>query len=97
EQRNQYFNPITTWKQISLWLKILGINKGTAIESCNFCNTKQQYIIDSNQTISFILDQAKSIIVDVVNGENLINIILSYDKNNQNIHILKSCPVIRRR
>ncbi|CAF1416941.1 unnamed protein product, partial [Rotaria sordida] len=93
EKQSQYFNPITTWKQISLWLKILGINRETPIESYNFWNIEQQYIIDSNQTISFILDQAKSIIVDVVNGENLIDIILSYDKNNQNIHILKSCPV----
>ncbi|CAF1555258.1 unnamed protein product, partial [Rotaria sordida] len=93
EKQSQYFNPLTTWKQISLWLKILDINRETPIESYNFWNIEQQYIIDSNQTISFILDQAKSIIVDVVNGENLIDIILSYDKNNQNIHILKSCPV----
>ncbi|CAF3861087.1 unnamed protein product [Rotaria sordida] len=93
EKQSQYFNPITTWKQISLWLKILGINRETPIESYNFWNIEQQYIIDSNQTISFILDQAKSIIVDVINGENLIDIILSYDKNNQKIHILKSYPV----
>ncbi|CAF3824124.1 unnamed protein product, partial [Rotaria sp. Silwood1] len=93
ETQSQWFTPITTWKQISLWTKIIGINSKTPIESYRFWNIEQQHIIDEDETIFFTLDQAQSIIVDVLSGENIIDIILSYDKNSQMIHILNSCPV----
>ncbi|CAF1111410.1 unnamed protein product [Didymodactylos carnosus] len=54
---------------------------------------EQQHIIDEDQTISLALDQAESISVDLFNGEDVIDIILSYDNNSQTIRILKSCPV----
>ncbi|CAF1461228.1 unnamed protein product, partial [Didymodactylos carnosus] len=93
ETRSQYFNSTTTWKQIDLWLKILDINAATPADSYYFWNAEQQYIIDEDQTISLALDQTECINVDVFNGEDVIDIILSYDKNSQTIRILKSCPV----
>ncbi|CAF4674297.1 unnamed protein product, partial [Rotaria sp. Silwood2] len=93
ETQSQYFNPITTWKQISLWSKILGIKSDKTIDSYNFWHLEQQNIIDDNQTISSTLGQAESINVDILNGDDVVDIILSYDNTIQMIHILKSCSV----
>ncbi|CAF4476513.1 unnamed protein product, partial [Rotaria sp. Silwood2] len=90
---SQCFNPITTLKQMSLWLKILDINAESTIDSYSFWNAQQQQVINEDQTISSILGQAESITVDVLNGEDIIDVILSYDKNSKKIRILKSSPV----
>ncbi|CAF4401058.1 unnamed protein product [Rotaria sp. Silwood2] len=91
--RSQCFNLITTLKQMSLWLKILDINAESTVDSYSFWNAQQQQFIDVDQTISSILGQAESITVDVLNGEDIIDVILSYDKNSKTIRILKSSPV----
>ncbi|CAF4227132.1 unnamed protein product, partial [Rotaria sordida] len=91
--QSQYFNPTTTWKQISLWSKILDIKTETPVDSYYFWNTEQKHIIDEDLTISFTLGQAESINVDALNRESVMDIILSYDKISQTIRILNSCPV----
>ncbi|CAF1212894.1 unnamed protein product [Rotaria sp. Silwood1] len=93
ETRSQYFNPTTAWKHISLWSKTLDIKTKTPVDSYFFWNIEQKHIIDENETISYTLGKAESINVDVVDGESVIDIIVSYDKNSQRIHILNSCPV----
>ena len=93
ETQSQYFNLNTTWKQINVWSKILGINTETPSDHYNFWNIEQQYIISEDETLSYTLGEAESINVDAINGENITEIILSYEKNNQTIRILKSCVV----
>ncbi|CAF4481299.1 unnamed protein product [Rotaria sp. Silwood2] len=93
ETRNQNFNPITTWKEISLWSKIADIKTKSPVDSFFFWNIEHKHIIDENETISFTLGKAESVIVDVLDTTSVIDIILSYDKNIQNIRILSSCPV----
>ncbi|CAM2724188.1 unnamed protein product, partial [Rotaria socialis] len=93
EPRNQNFNPITTWKEISLWSKIADIKTENPVDGLFFWNIEQKHIIDENETISLTLGKAESVIVDVLDGTSVIDIILSYDKNIQTIRILSSCPV----
>ncbi|CAF3642885.1 unnamed protein product [Rotaria socialis] len=91
--RNQYFNATTTWKQISSWSKILNGNVETPIDNYNFWNVEQRNLIDEDQTISSTLDQVESTDVDVIGEEEFIDVILSYDKNSQRIHIFRTSPV----
>ena len=82
----QYFSQDTTWKQIYTWSKI-------SADRNNFWNVEQQYIIDEDEPLSVTLGEAESVTVDAINRESMIDIILSYDKINQTIRILKSCIV----
>ena len=91
--KRQYFHPTTTWKQIDIWLKNLGIITETPTHSYYFWHTEQKQIIDENEMISLTLGQMKSIDVDVLGADNVIDIILTYDQTSQMIHILKSCPI----
>ncbi|CAF5055075.1 unnamed protein product, partial [Rotaria sp. Silwood1] len=93
ETHHQHFNPTTTWQQISLWTKILNNKTETPVDKYYFWNTEQKHIINEDEAISFTVGQVESIIVDVLNGESVIDINLSYDKNIQTIHLLNSCPV----
>ncbi|CAM4822618.1 unnamed protein product [Rotaria magnacalcarata] len=94
ETRSQYFNSIATLKQIDLWTQIIGINViEHPIQNYIYWHTEKQNIIDDNQTISSTLGQAESVIIDVISRENFIDVILSYDKTNTAICILKSSPV----
>ncbi|CAF1180009.1 unnamed protein product [Adineta steineri] len=90
---SQYFSQATTWKQIDTWSKTLHINAESTTDRYNFWNIEQQYIIHENETLSFTLGEAESINVDAINEENIIDIILSYDKINKTIRLLKSCIV----
>ncbi|CAF3300655.1 unnamed protein product [Rotaria sp. Silwood2] len=93
ETHCQYFNPATTWKEISLWSKILGIKTEIPVDNYYFWNTEQKHIINEDEIISFTLSDAESINVDVLNEESVMDVMLSYDKNIQTIRILNSCPV----
>ena len=75
ETQSQYFNRTTTWKQIDVWSKMLGINAETSVDHYSFWNIEQQYIIDEDETLSFTLGEAESINVDAMNRENIIDII----------------------
>ncbi|CAM4874703.1 unnamed protein product [Rotaria socialis] len=91
---SQYFDSVTTWKQIDLWTQIIGINViKHPMQNYIYWHTEQQNIIDDNQTISSTLGQAESVTIDVLSRENFIDVILSYDKLSITIRILKSTPV----
>jgi hypothetical protein len=89
EQEIKYFDLLTKWEQIGLWLKTSNI----PIDTCHFWNREYRYILDKHQSISSTLDDSISITIDGINNEDIMEIILSYDKNEQKIRILKSCPV----
>ncbi|CAF3815136.1 unnamed protein product, partial [Rotaria magnacalcarata] len=93
ETHNPYFNPSTTWKQLSLWLKNHGVQTENSINGYYFWHVKQQLIIDGDHTIASTLDQSESVDIDVISEDSVTDIILSYDKISQTIRILKSCSV----
>jgi hypothetical protein len=72
---------------------VVGIGGENTENGYHFWHVKQQNIIDDNQTLISTLGQAESIDVDVISGESVMDVILSYDKNSQIIRILKSLPV----
>ena len=88
----EFFDPVTKWGQIDLWLRTIDILKNIPVDTYNFWHKEQKNIIDEDESISFTLDQSESITIDGINGQDVMKCILSYEQNQQIIRILKSCP-----
>jgi hypothetical protein len=93
KQEIKLFDPISKWEQIALWLKTQNILTETPVDSYYFWDRERRNILDKQQSISSTLGNSTSITIDGINGDDIMEIILSYDKNQQNIRILKCCPV----
>lgn len=90
----QIFSLTTTWKQINDWLvHILQSDTGENTSNFNFWWKEKQTLIENNQLVSSTVVESTPTSVDIISGDAMIDIVLSYDKISQNIRILKSMPV----
>ena len=86
----QTFHLQTTWQQIGIWLEIQNYLKENLVNTCEFWNRNNQSILDKHQSISITLAESTALAIDGIADEDVIEIILSYDQDQQKIRVPKS-------
>jgi hypothetical protein len=72
KQEIKFFDPITKWEQIILWLKTQNILTDIFVDTYHFWDREHRNILDKHQSISSTLDNSTSITIDGIDGEKFV-------------------------